>query len=75
MHGSLAQFLSSGRSSARNGSFTSNDICGMLKPKSYTHVDYVFPLVTAVIDRICGQKNSTTSMTSILYIRIINRMR
>lgn len=55
----------SGSSSLRNGLLIREGVCRMLEAESYGHLDCVFSFVTALIDRICGEK---TSITSIIYI-------
>lgn len=72
MPGLEINFSSSDISYALDGMFTSEGICGILQETFYTHVDYVFSLVAAFLDRICGERKNMTSVTSTLYIMVVN---
>jgi len=58
-----------------NGIFTNDGLKGMLEGKDYRNLDYVFPFVTAFIDKITGQNNNPElTEINIIYTDIVNEL-
>lgn len=47
-------------------------MCGIPEAKNHRPVDFVFLIVAAFVEQICGEKNNMTCMIIVLYVEVVD---